>query len=130
MLRGSHEGIQFPPTPQLVQEAMALSQSLMDMPPGGTGFRYSASHVTLAQPPEVEQMLEETRSLPDFWEGEELGTRPPPACSRHRDCSRCRSAIEQLSPREREAAARIDAGVRVEKGVVQVRYPTSPAGQG
>ena len=127
VLRGSHEGILTPPAPQLLPEALALSQGLMNMPPGGAGFQgpwqYSATHVALPPPPEVKEMLEEAGRLPDFWEGVELGTRPPPACSKHRGCSGCRNATEQLSPRDRKAAARLEAGVKVEKGVVQVHYP-------
>ena len=98
----------------------------MVMPTGGSGFRYSAGHTTAGNPPEAERPFDGTRDLPDFREGEEQGATASPACSRHKDCSRCRSAIEQPSPREREAAARIDAGVKVVGGVAKVRYPSLP----
>ena len=79
VLQGSHEEIQFPPTTQLASGAMVLSQGLMLMLTGGSGFRYAAGHATAGHPPEAKHPFNETRDLPDFWEEEELGPhRPPP----------------------------------------------------
>ena len=105
VLRGSHEGILTPPAPQLLPEALALSQGLIDMPPGGIWFQgpwqYSASHIALPPPPEVEEILEEAGRLPSFWEGKELGARPPPACSKHK-AVRGAGTPHNSYPQERE----------------------------
>ena len=66
------------------------------------------------------------KKLPLFWESEELGARPPPTCTSHRDCQGCRNSLEHLSPREREARARLEAGVQVQGGLVNVKYSYLP----
>ena len=61
-----------------------------------------------------------------FWDGEELGAKPPPSCNRHQDCSGCGNALEHLSPQEREEVARMEAGVKVKDKKVSIKYSWLP----
>ena len=119
VLRGTAPSLLLPPGPQLYPEAMAAAQSSLKWPPGAVVFPGLHNFASL----HISSHHRDTTEQPNFWESEELGAGPRPQCGEHRDCQGCRTALEYLSPREREVLARLDSGIKVEKGVTTVSYP-------
>ena len=130
VLRGSSPGLDLPPTPALLPEAQAASQASLHRPSGARDFcglislQSQTFRKDISSSPTTPPSDED--KLPNFWEAEELGARPPPQCASHRNCSDCEETLEHLSPREREAVARMEAGVTVKEGVTTVQYPWRP----
>ena len=98
VLRGSHPSLFLTTVPPLTEAALVASRATQHQPQRGQAFQ--------------------------GLEGEKLGTTP--SCRDHAACSKCRIALDHLSPREREVAAQMDSGMTAEEGVIKVQYPWLP----